>query len=1203
MAMIPPAEFRASKIEELLSSGNQPANAPSGSPRQAGQSGADCPPEECWRKVSSHEMDETESSRLIEHAAECRFCGPRLHYWASVFADEETAEESVFFSQLSASKSGWRERMAKELIEKGSSPRPPATFARNFFLPTALGFAGALAAALIVFLVVKGFHPQPAPERLLAEAYTGQRIMDARIPLAAYAPVSPPHHQRAAGTSSMSDSVPLLEARAAITQALLKKPEDPHLLLLQARADLLSEDYTTAIDTLKRIVAQSPANVEALSDLAAAYSMRATATDVVSDRATALDYLEQAARLDPKNPVILYNEAVVLQNLYQYNNAIEAWKKFLAVEHDRRWIEDGKHRLAGAEAREAQLKAQQGRLDPFLSTPEGMLHLARSPALLADYDEELSTVHLPLLLKTAFPQAPTTSQQASATQFPPHSIPENCTASCTAARTLLGAIARSLEVHHQDKWLSDFLRSPATPDFVTGTNLLADAVDGGLRSDDATALRQGLAAASYFHHAGDTAGELRAGVERIHSFQRLLDAPRCLADSAKIESILARKQYTWIAAEFWADVSNCYWDISDFATEEATLNRSLRITEATQYRIANMRALSFVAVDAENLGNYTRAWTLNMEGLRRFWAGNYPAIRGHQFYINLAYTEGDTARAYSSVLIHQEALAFISPLQQPSTAIADRFLLVKAQIRAGEMREAATQLQLAEAEFANLPSQETFRNNAADCHIMLAQAYLARGDAASAAAMLTDASGLLPGSPDQYLLLRYSEALGHLALIQNNRVQAEARLTEAISAAEQEYESLHTISERIGWIRQARETYAALTLLRLREGTDPIEALSIWERYRVLSAGAPLSRWCSGKEITCLAQPLDAARKTLRQETVLGSLRLDRSLVLWSMDDRGIHIQELGIDADRFDLLSRTFAETVATPQSSEASILFYGRRLADMLLLPLSQSLDTNRTLVFDLDDSVEFLPVAALPLHAGYLGTQFSISTVHSLLAAGHEQSSNASPAALVIGASLPGDPDAVPLPEAKAEALAVAPLLSHARVLTGDEATPGAVRSAIARSVLIHFAGHTRSFAGQTTLVLARNPSSHAAQDAWLDLSALQAASLKNCQLIVLSACSTGKREEREADDSSDIVQSLAAAGVPDIVATHWDVDSAAAVPLMQRFYSGLAQGLTVPQALSRAETAVETSAEYHHPFYWAAYYAIGLGKAQFRELIHE
>jgi CHAT domain-containing protein len=71
--------------------------------------------------------------------------------------------------------------------------------------------------------------------------------------------------------------------------------------------------------------------------------------------------------------------------------------------------------------------------------------------------------------------------------------------------------------------------------------------------------------------------------------------------------------------------------------------------------------------------------------------------------------------------------------------------------------------------------------------------------------------------------------------------------------------------------------------------------------------------------------------------------------------------------------------------------------------------------------------------------------------------------------------------------------------------------------------------------------------------------------------------------------DIVDTLASLGVPEIVATRWQIDSSSAVPMMDAFYSGLARGLTVPRALTAARQSLIRDARYRHPYYWAAYYA--------------
>ena len=84
--------------------------------------------------------------------------------------------------------------------------------------------------------------------------------------------------------------------------------------------------------------------------------------------------------------------------------------------------------------------------------------------------------------------------------------------------------------------------------------------------------------------------------------------------------------------------------------------------------------------------------------------------------------------------------------------------------------------------------------------------------------------------------------------------------------------------------------------------------------------------------------------------------------------------------------------------------------------------------------------------------------------------------------------------------------------------------------------------------------------------------------------------------------DIVDTLASLNVPNVVATRWQIDSASAVPLMEAFYTGLANGLTVPQALSAARRLLVRDTRYRHPYYWAASYASGWGRSDLRDVIH-
>jgi CHAT domain-containing protein len=281
-------------------------------------------------------------------------------------------------------------------------------------------------------------------------------------------------------------------------------------------------------------------------------------------------------------------------------------------------------------------------------------------------------------------------------------------------------------------------------------------------------------------------------------------------------------------------------------------------------------------------------------------------------------------------------------------------------------------------------------------------------------------------------------------------------------------------------------------------------------------------------------------------------------------------------------------------------------------LLVPLLPGLDSRRTLVFDLDDTMEFLPVAALPVDGKefggkYLGLQFATSTLHSMLLADRRASADSRlQQGLIVGASDPGDPGIPRLPEAKTEAEAVAAFLVRSRVFVGEDAQAGSIAARVPRAALIHFAGHTQTVGGATRLLLAQPAGAERSAKtpaSWLDAGTFRSRDLSGCRLVVLSACSTGKREERDFNDIQDIVQTLTASGAQQIVATHWDVDSSASAVLMEAFYSGLARGLTVPRALLEAKSALSADPAYRHPYYWAPYYVFGMSKSNLKELFHD
>ena len=78
--------------------------------------------------------------------------------------------------------------------------------------------------------------------------------------------------------------------------------------------------------------------------------------------------------------------------------------------------------------------------------------------------------------------------------------------------------------------------------------------------------------------------------------------------------------------------------------------------------------------------------------------------------------------------------------------------------------------------------------------------------------------------------------------------------------------------------------------------------------------------------------------------------------------------------------------------------------------------------------------------------------------------------------------------------------------------------------------------------------------------------------------------------------DIVETFSSLGVPEVVATRWQIDSEATVPFMNSVYQNLKQGRSVAWALTAARKIQSSNSLYGNPYYWGAYYVTGREKTR-------
>ncbi len=1140
-----------------------------------------CPELTDWVRLATGETDAAAKEALLSHAAVCAKCLARLRGCQRALSAETSPVESRELENFASFTPQWQHRLAVELAQTPHAAKQKVRI--PFF---AWSVAGVL--ALLVIVVSGGiwWRAQHAPERLLAEAYSDSRTFDLRIPGAGFAPVTGSTHTRGGSIAPASPS--LLSARAAIESKLQKSPSDSHLLEMQARAQILEENYDPAIDTLDRLISAGPVTPGLLTDAGMAYFLRGSATGSENDRATALDYLRRADELAPSDPVVLFNEAVMMEDRGQVMNAVETWNRFLKFERDSKWLEEGRQRLSSLEAKLDRLKTHQSRMEQHLATPQAMRSLAADSATLAGIDEELSTTFLPQLLDAAYP-LPVDRSRGSP-----------CDEKCLAARTLLHALAASLEAHHQDPWLSRFLpsdSSPVNPRFAEAAHALGAAIDADVQGSSSVATDQAAASYDLFNELGNDAGAARAEVERLYALQRSYHFSAC--DEAADALLPEVREFPWIYAHAVTVEGGCNMKPGYAAMNNPAFEKALDLAQSHHYALLEFRARNMLGGLAVEARDPETAWRLLLETVRKFYQGDYPAFRIATTVSGIAWVEDATPRTQLDLLLNREAFALFSLTPNRTLQESTRASLIRAAIRAGALLEAKEQIALAQKDA--IPGQKGLLPvTQAENELLMAKLYLDRDDPNSAGQMLDAARNHMIGDDNDLQLSRYALLRGEFELIQGHAGAAESLLRAAILKEEQEARGIGR--ENISFAEENRSLYAALAGVWLAESRPSLAILALWERYRLRILGEAVPA-CPNNQLDCLAPELNRAlEQRLRAnagDALVGQIVLHDHVLLYRAD--GHTVVWTRVPIQQGEILSSTASlERVATsPSTSQLSIDQAAHKVGTILFGDLPSSSSHDGILLIEPDPLLGNVPWAAVETAEGPIGLRLNIEESRSMLLTDRPATRSESGKPLVVGASNPqGEPL---LPEVLHEAQSVASFDPGSTTLLAGNANEPNVVTRLASAPMIHFAAHAIRYGGTTRLLLAST--GQAGDRPYLDAALLLKNPPRSARLVVFSACSTGKREEGWDHGMGDIVDTLAFLGVPEVVATRWQIDSASAVPMMSAFYQGLASGLRVPQALTAARQSLVRDARYRHPYYWAAWYASGTGNTDLREVLHD
>jgi len=96
--------------------------------------------------------------------------------------------------------------------------------------------------------------------------------------------------------------------------------------------------------------------------------------------------------------------------------------------------------------------------------------------------------------------------------------------------------------------------------------------------------------------------------------------------------------------------------------------------------------------------------------------------------------------------------------------------------------------------------------------------------------------------------------------------------------------------------------------------------------------------------------------------------------------------------------------------------------------------------------------------------------------------------------------------------------------------------------------------------------------------------------NADLVILSACQTGKGKLEKGEGVTGLSDAFFYAGAKSVLATLWNINDKSTALFMSYFYKYLSQGKSKARALQEAKFKMINS-KYNHPFYWASFVLIG------------
>ncbi len=962
--------------------------------------------------------------------------------------------------------------------------------------------------------------------------------------------------------------------------AALSDPLGPNRRRLGSRPSPRALDGS--IESLERIVFESPGSAAARSNLAFLLVERAHLQARPVDLLEALEHLQWALKAAPDRPEVLFNYALALTRLSLTTSAQLAWDRYLEVEPEPRWSDVAQDQLQ--ELRRPTLFERwesEGKARLRHAAEEG--DLASATGIVETYPT-FARLWIEEELLPEWAEAALRGEAAEAAR----------------QTVMLRVLGRALAAATHDGTVQDTLDRADETSRETRRLLLQ-----GLRL-----YGRGMVAYRAFGPEEEKTALLRKAAQDLRSAGSplagwaLLYHAVCLHRS---DPRTATGELSWLASVTLADrqpalLARIEWMLG---TTEETQNRYERALEHFRRARAHLlasegpRAAAFVelliAEALSKLGEVEEAWAVRIGALDDLASlGDYQRLH---------------AALYSSVeqLVVEKRFAAAQPWVQELEANAVRW-----QTALGSAEAALQKGHLLAESNHTAAARESFRR-ARQSAGEIGESWLRRRTTATVD--LYAAEGLLREAPEtaqqdlararpemialgyRFQLPRLDSARALASLAAGDREAAIHALRSSIAEEEAIRREVRDEVMRASAFDGAQRAFDTLLELELTSPGGDARAFGYAEQSRarvlldLLTASDPLR--LGVEHLVSLER---VTRELDRGTDLIEFAALPDRLVVWQVRQGQSRRFETRISAEDLERQVTRLRRAIEV-EADEPTVRTASAALWSLLLGPIAERLPAGQSLVVVPDRFLGRVPFAALfdPERERYLVEDHQITIAPSasayLAARARRGAMGATPpsSVLAVGANHPDQPW---LPRVESEAAAVSSLYPLNRLLVADAATRTAFLDAGRRAEVVHFAGHGRDDARAPHRArLYFRPSGP--EDSGLLLGQeIAAARFTETRLAVIAACRSLSSGARGRETISGLAGAFLAAGVPTVAANLWNIDDRATETLVTAFHDRLRHGLTPSAALRQAQLEMLFSdSPFASPRYWAGFVTVG------------